>query len=77
VHGVGIVVEDVRGSGAIGRVMWYRGADDGSGRHTLGIYAPNGVGKQIYLNVCNSNAINNIESLIDKGYYYLRNGACY
>jgi len=34
------------------RVMWYRGADDGSGGHTLGIYTPSGVGKQIYLNAC-------------------------
>jgi len=59
------------------RVMWYRGADDGSGGHTLGIYTPNGVGKQIYLNACTNNAINNIESSIDNDYYYLRNGACY
>jgi len=36
------------------RVMVYRGADDGSGTHQLGIYTPGGASKQIYLNVCNN-----------------------
>ena len=30
----------------------------GSGLHQLGIYTPNGLGKQIYLNVCNNSTIN-------------------
>jgi len=36
------------------RVMVYRGADDGSGTHQLGIYTPGGASKQIHLNVCNN-----------------------
>lgn len=58
------------------RVMWYRGADRGSG-HQLGIFTPNGAGKQIYLNACNQSTINNGQSSIDNDYYSLRTAACY
>jgi len=58
------------------RVMWYRGADRGSG-HQLGIFTPNGAGKQIYLNACNQSTINNSQSSIDNDYYWLRAPACY
>ena len=58
------------------RVMWYRGADRGSG-HQLGIFTPNGAGKQIYLNACNQSTINNSQSSIDNDYYWLRASACY
>ncbi len=59
------------------RVMIYRGADDGSAGHQLGIYQDGTTHKQIYLNACNNGAINNSQATIDNDYYQLRHAGCY
>ena len=59
------------------RVMVYRGADDGSGTHQLGIYQDGTTHKQIYLNACNNGGINNSQATIDNDYYQLRQAGCY
>ncbi len=59
------------------RVAVYRGADDNSGGHPLGLYQDGTTRKEIQLKACNNNGINNAQTSIDNIYYQLRNAACY
>lgn len=59
------------------RVEVYRGADDVSGGHPLGIYHDGTTRKEVQLNVCNNSGINNAQTSIDNIYYQLRHAACY